>query len=110
MVITDSKSIDQPGKVANSARDQLNRLNDFFLVLVRACKFGLARWVRPSRPAAACSFSTLRLNLVLAHGIPPDFRATSIYLNRHQISPEFIGSRNCVPMAFTAESPPAQGQ
>ena len=29
---------------------------------------------------------------------------------RHRVSPEFIGSRSCVPMAFTAESPPAQGQ
>ena len=29
---------------------------------------------------------------------------------RHRISPEFIGSRKCVPMAFIAESPPAQGQ
>ena len=29
---------------------------------------------------------------------------------RHRVSPEFIGPRNCVPMAFTAESPPAQGQ
>ena len=29
---------------------------------------------------------------------------------RHRVSPEFIESRNCVPMAFTAESPPAQGQ
>ena len=29
---------------------------------------------------------------------------------RHRVSPEFTGSRNCVPMAFTAESPPAQGQ
>ena len=29
---------------------------------------------------------------------------------RQRVSPEFIGSRNCVPMAFTAESPPAQGQ
>ena len=28
----------------------------------------------------------------------------------HRVSPEFIGSRNCVPMAFTAESPLAQGQ
>ena len=27
---------------------------------------------------------------------------------RHRVSPEFIGSRNCVPV--TAESPPAQGQ
>ena len=40
--------------------------------------------------------------------------AASIYLFktaiRHRVSPKFIGSRNCVPMAFTAESPPAQGQ
>ena len=28
----------------------------------------------------------------------------------HRVSPEFIGSRNCVPMAFIAESPLAQGQ
>ena len=56
----------------------------------------------------------LRLNLVLTHGIPPDFRGrvhffiqTAIH---HRLSPEFIGSRNCVPMAFTADSPPAQGQ
>ena len=28
----------------------------------------------------------------------------------HRVSPEFIGSRDCVPMAFTAVSPPAQGQ
>ena len=26
---------------------------------------------------------------------------------RHRVSPEFIGTRNCVPMALTAESPPA---
>ena len=39
-------------------------------------------------------------------------RRPFIYLNhiRHRVSPEFIGSRICVPMAFTAESPPAQGQ
>ena len=29
---------------------------------------------------------------------------------RHRVSPEFIGSHSCVSMAFTAESPPAQGQ
>ena len=37
-------------------------------------------------------------------------RRPFIYLEiaiRHRASPEFIGSRNCVPMAFTAESPPA---
>ena len=40
--------------------------------------------------------------------------AASIYLLksfiRHRVSPEFIGSRKCVPMAFTAKNPPAQGQ
>ena len=29
---------------------------------------------------------------------------------RHRVSPEFVESRNCVPTAFTAERPPAQGQ
>ena len=36
MVITDSKSMDQPGKVANPARGQLNRENEYFPVRVRA--------------------------------------------------------------------------
>ena len=58
--------------------------------------------------------SILRLNLVLTYGIPPDFRdgVHLFFLTavRHRVSPELIGSRICVPMAFTAESPPAQGQ
>ena len=29
---------------------------------------------------------------------------------RHRVSPELIGARNCVPMAFTAESIPAHSQ
>ena len=45
------------------ARGQLNKENVW-----------CASRVRPSRPASACSFSTLRLNLVLTHGIFPDFR------------------------------------
>ena len=55
-----------------------------------------------------------RLNMVLTHGISPDFRGgvrlfilTAI---RHRVSPEFIGSCICVAMVFTAESPPTQGQ
>ena len=36
MVITYSKSMDQPGKVANPARGQLNRENEQFLVPIRA--------------------------------------------------------------------------
>ena len=47
-----SKSMDQLGKVTNPARDQLNRENEYFSVRVRA---GLARRVRQSRPASACS-------------------------------------------------------
>ena len=60
--------MDQPGKVANPARGQLNREN-----------------------------------------IP---LSSSIYETaiRHRVSPELIGSCSCVPMAFTAESPLAQGQ
>ena len=72
----------QPGsKGANPARGELNRENDFFLVPVRAWEeIILARRVRPSRPASACSFSTLRLNLVLTHGIPPDFRDDGVHM------------------------------
>ena len=29
---------------------------------------------------------------------------------RYRANHEFIGSHNCLPMALTAESPPAQGQ
>ena len=64
----------QPGKVANPARGQLNRENKYFLVPVHASEFGLTRLVHPFRPASAYSLSTLRLNLVLTHGVPPDFR------------------------------------
>ena len=51
--------MDLPVKVANPARGQLNRekINIFLSPFA------------PSRPASACSFSTLRLNLVLTHGI-----------------------------------------
>ena len=44
----------------------------------------------------------------------PSSAVASIYLFitaiRHRVSPELIGSRNCVPMAFTTESPQAHGQ
>ena len=66
----------------------------------------------PSRVSPLISI--LRLNLVLTYGIPAEFRggfhSCIITAIRHRLSPEFIGSRNYVPMAFTAESPPAQGQ
>ena len=53
--IPGSKSMDKPGKVASHARGQLNRENQYFPVRARAWEFGLARRVRQSRPASACS-------------------------------------------------------
>ena len=63
---------------------------------------------------ASLLISIPRLNMLLTCGMSPKFRG-GVHLSiktaiRHRISPEFIGSRNCVPMAFTAESPSAQGQ
>ena len=64
MVITYSKSKDQPGKVANPAHGQLNRR--------------LRIWSRETGSAVPSRISLLtsilRLNLVLTYGIPPDFR------------------------------------
>ena len=58
--------------------------------------------------------SILRLYLVLNYGIPPEFRGgVHLFVSTaicHRVSPKFIGSRKCVPMTFTAKSPPAQGQ
>ena len=105
--------MDQPGKIANPARGQLNRENN-----IRLSPAYLRIWSREMGSAApsrvSLLISILRLNLVHTYGIPPEFRSGAhlfIY-NRHTPSAqsEFIGSRNCVPMAFTAESPPAQGQ
>ena len=112
---TCSKSMDQPGEVTNLARGQLNRENEYFPVRVHACKIGLARRVRQSRPASACS--SLKYPgwfWCLFTAFLPSSAAASIYLFkiaiRHWVSPEFIGLHNCVPMAFTAESPPTLGQ
>ena len=93
------------GKVARPIRGQLNRGETYlFPVHVCARELGLVRRGRPSLPASACPFSTVRLNLVLTHEIPPDSTI------RHRVSPEFIGSRICVLMAFSAESLLSQGQ
>ena len=59
------------------------------------------------RPASARSFSTLRLNLVLTHGISAAFpQGIHIYtVNRYWVSPKLIGSHYCMSMAFTVMSP-----
>ena len=69
---TYSKSKDEPCKVVNPARGQLNRENEYFPVPVRALEFGLARRVRPTRLTSAYAFSIiLRLNLFLTRESPP---------------------------------------
>ena len=66
--------MDQPGKVANPARGQLNRENNNFSVRVR-----LIIWSREAGSAVPSRVSLLililRLNLVLTYGIPPEFRS-----------------------------------
>ena len=117
MVITYGKGKDQPGKVANPTMIVVSSKGKIIFPCPRS---RLRIWSHetvsavPSR--VSLLISILRLNLVLAYGIPPEFQSslrrhviiqTTI---RHRVSPEFIGSRNCVPMAFTAEIPPTRGQ
>ena len=65
----------QPGKVANSARGQLNKENEYFSDHVRS---RLRIWPRETVSAVPSSvsllISILRLNLVLTYGIPPELR------------------------------------
>ena len=59
----------QPGMLASVACSQLNRENEYSHVPVLIRDVGLTRRVQPSRPASACSFSVLRLNLVFINKI-----------------------------------------
>ena len=110
---TCSMSMDQPGKVAIPARGQLNRETGIFPCPRLHLRIGCHETGSAVPSCVSLLISILRLNLVLLNEIPPDFRGgvysfiyTAIY---HRVCPEFIVSRNCVPMAFAAESPPAQG-
>ena len=70
--------MDQPGKVTNPARGQLNRENEYSPVPVRAWEFGLARRVQPSRPASACSSPYSGWIWCLLTGFLPSSAAASI--------------------------------
>ena len=75
MVITYSKSMGQPGKVANPAGGQLNRENEYFLVRVRSrVRIWSRETVSAVPPRVSLLLSILRLILVLTYGIPPEFR------------------------------------
>ena len=102
--------MDQPGKVANPARGQLNRENNIPLspcvpgILVSRDGFS-----RPVPRQSAHLHTQVKSGAYLRDS---EFRSGVHYETaiRHRVSPEFIESRKCVPMAFTAENPPAQGQ
>ena len=65
--------MDQPGKVANPARGQLNRENN--IPMSPCVPENLVSRDGFSRPVPLSLLtSILRLNLVLTYGIPPDFR------------------------------------
>ena len=78
-----TKSMDQPGKVDNPARGQLNRENEYFPVPVRP---RLKIWSRETGSAVqsrvSLLISILKLNhLVVTYGIPIEFRGgVHIYL------------------------------
>ena len=82
VVITDSKSMDQPGKVANPGHSQLNRENEYFPVPVCAREFSLARPIRQSRPASACSSPYSGSTWCLLTGFLPASATASIYLSK----------------------------
>ena len=114
IVITYSKTKDQSGKVANPARGQLNMENESFPVppfapenLVSQDGFGSPV---PRRPAHLHTQAESGAYLRNSSRVPR--RRLFICLNRRMPSGQsrVIGSRNFVSMAFTAESPSAQGQ
>ena len=77
--------MDQPGKVANPVRGQLNRENEYFIF---SCpRSPLRSWSRETGSAVPSRVSLLifilRLNLVLTYGIPPEFRGGVHLRNRH---------------------------
>ena len=110
MVITYSKSKDQSGKVANFFSWSAGQGKFIF-----SCPCSRLRiWCRETGSAVPFRFSLFILHTQFQSGAysrdSPDFHGgVHLHIPTYAIgsSPEFIGSRNCVPMSFTAESPPA---
>ena len=96
-VDTYSKSVEQPGKVANPDRGQLNR--EERKSCSRSC-VGIRSHETGSAVPSGVSLliSKLKLNLVRTYGIPPEFRGgVQLFFKtaiRHRLSLEFIGSCN----------------
>ena len=101
---TYSKSMDQPGKVANPARGQLNFPCPRSRLRIWSCETGSAV---PSR--ISLLISILRLNLVVTHGIPLDFRGgVSLFKPPYAIGS--VPNLSCHAIAFRWRSSPRVGR
>ena len=110
MVITYSGAWINWVRLPDPARGQLNR--DFFFSCPRS---RLRIWSRETGSAVPSRVSLLILHTQAESGAYsrdssrfPRWRPFIYTAIRHRISPEYIGSPDCVPMAFIAESPPAR--
>ena len=98
-----SKSVDQPGKVANPARGQLNRENISLSAfapenLVSRDGFGSLVPRQPSRLHTQAESGAYLRNSSRVPRRCPFIYLKSPYYIRHRVSPVFIWSRNCVPI------------
>ena len=84
MVITYSMSKDQPGKVANRARGQLNKKKGIFSCLRSRLKIWTRETGSAVPPRVSLLTSILRLNVVLTLEIPPDFRG-GVHLSIYKV-------------------------
>ena len=102
--------MDQPDKLANPARGQLSRENNIplsrYVLENLVSRDGFSRPVprQPGHLHTRAESGAYVTEVFLPISAAASSLETAI---RHRVSPEFIGSRNCVPMVFTAESPPA---
>ena len=104
-------SKNQPGELANPVHGQLNRKQ--FPCSCSRLRISL----RETDLAVPFRVSLLILHTQAECGAYsrdcsqcPRRRPYTFTTTHHRVSPGFIGSRNCVPIAFTAESPLALGQ
>ena len=93
-------------KVANSVHDQLNREK------FRCRRSRLKNWFRetglavPSRVSLLILYTNAESGAYSRDSSQCPQRCTYIFATiHHRVSHDFIGSRSCVPMVFTAESP-----
>ena len=100
-------------KAANPGRGQLKGKNNISLSpfapenLVSRDGFGSSV---PRQPAHLHTRAESGAHLRDLSRVPLRVHLFISTATRRRVSPEFIGSGNCVQMAFTAESPPTQGQ